>query len=102
LHGFSVQSAEALAEYAHRQIRGELGLPDDRGKRYSWGYGACPDLSQHEIAFRLLDAGNAIGVKLTEAFQIVPEQSTAAIIMHHPKAAYFNAAAVRELEPASA
>ncbi len=102
LHGFSVQSAEALAEFAHRQIRAELGLPDDRGKRYSWGYGACPDLSQHEIAFRLLDAGNAIGVKLTEAFQIVPEQSTAAIIMHHPKAAYFNAAAVRELEPASA
>ena len=100
LHGFSVQSAEALAEYAHRHIRSELGLPDDRGKRYSWGYGACPDLSQHEIAFRLLDAGNAIGVKLTEAFQIVPEQSTAAIIMHHPKAAYFNAAAVRELEPA--
>jgi 5-methyltetrahydrofolate--homocysteine methyltransferase len=100
LHGFSVQSAEALAEYAHRQIRSELGLPDDRGKRYSWGYGACPDLSQHEIAFRLLDAGNAIGVKLTEAFQIVPEQSTAAIIMHHPKATYFNAAAVRELEPA--
>jgi 5-methyltetrahydrofolate--homocysteine methyltransferase len=77
-----------------------LGLPDDRGKRYSWGYGACPDLSQHEIAFRLLDASNAIDVKLTEAFQIVPEQSTAAIIMHHPKAAYFNAAAVRELEPA--
>ncbi len=100
LHGFSVQSAEALAEYAHRHIRSELGLPDDRGKRYSWGYGACPDLSQHETAFRLLDAGNAIGVKLTEAFQIVPEQSTAAIIMHHPKAAYFNAAAVRELEPA--
>jgi len=100
LHGFSVQSAEALAEYAHRQIRSELGLSDDRGKRYSWGYGACPDLSQHEIAFRLLDASNAIDVKLTEAFQIVPEQSTAAIIMHHPKAAYFNAAAVRELEPA--
>ena len=102
LHGFSVQSAEALAEYAHRHIRSELGLANGRGKRYSWGYGACPDLSQHEIAFRLLDATNAIGVRLTEAFQIVPEQSTAAIIMHHPKAAYFNAAAVRELEPASA
>jgi len=100
LHGFSVQSAEALAEYAHRQIRSELGLPDDRGKRYSWGYGACPELAQHEIAFRLLDATNAIGVQLTQAFQIVPEQSTAAIVMHHPKAAYFNAAAVRELEPA--
>ena len=100
LHGFSVQSAEALAEYAHRRIREELGLPEDRGKRYSWGYGACPDLSQHAIAFKLLDATDAIGVTLTEAFQMVPEQSTAAIIMHHPKAAYFNAAAVRELEPA--
>ncbi len=100
LHGFSVQSAEALAEYAHRHIRAELGLDADRGKRYSWGYGACPDLSQHAIAFSLLDAGAAIGVSLTEGFQIVPEQSTAAIVMHHPKAAYFNAAAVRELEPA--
>jgi 5-methyltetrahydrofolate--homocysteine methyltransferase len=100
MHGFSVQSAEALAEYCHRHIRAELGLEPDRGKRYSWGYGACPDLSQHAIAFNLLDAHNAIGVSLTEAFQIVPEQSTAAIVMHHPKAAYFNAAALRELEPA--
>jgi 5-methyltetrahydrofolate--homocysteine methyltransferase len=100
LHGFSVQSAEALAEYAHRLVREELGLENERGKRYSWGYGACPDLSQHETAFKLLDATNAIGVTLTEAFQIVPEQSTAAIVMHHPKAAYFNAAATRELEPA--
>jgi 5-methyltetrahydrofolate--homocysteine methyltransferase len=100
LHGFSVQSAEALAEYAHRSIRKELGLEPDRGKRYSWGYGACPDLSQHETAFALLDATNAIGVTLTQAHQIVPEQSTAAIVIHHPKAAYFNAGAVRELETA--
>ncbi|MBV9150023.1 MAG: methionine synthase [Candidatus Eremiobacteraeota bacterium] len=100
LHGFCVQSAEALAEHTHRRIRAELGLPDDRGKRYSWGYGACPDLSQHEIVFKLLDAPRAIDVKLTEAYQIVPEQSTAAIVMHHPKAAYFNAAAVRELTTA--
>jgi 5-methyltetrahydrofolate--homocysteine methyltransferase len=100
LHGFSVQSAEALAEYAHRTIRHELGLAEERGKRYSWGYGACPDLSQHATAFNLLDATNAIGVTLTEAFQIIPEQSTAAIVMHHPKASYFNAAATRELEPA--
>jgi 5-methyltetrahydrofolate--homocysteine methyltransferase len=100
LHGFSVQSAEALAEYAHGLIRTELGLENERGKRYSWGYGACPDLSQHAIAFRLLDAADAIGVTLTEAFQIVPEQSTAAIVLHHPKATYFNAAAMRELEPA--
>ena len=101
LHGFSVQSAEALAEYAHRRIRRELGLDAERGKRYSWGYGACPDLSQHETAFALLDARAAIGVDLTSAFQIVPEQSTAAIVMHHPKAAYFNASATRELSAAS-
>ena len=96
-HGFSVQSAEALAEYAHRRIRRELGLAPDRGKRYSWGYGACPDLEQHEIVFRLLEATERIGVALTPAYQIVPEQSTAAIVMHHPRAAYFNAGAVREL-----
>ncbi|MFN2460891.1 MAG: methionine synthase [Candidatus Velthaea sp.] len=97
LHGFSVQSAEALAQTMHGRIRRELGLDAERGKRYSWGYGACPDLSQHAIAWRLLDAQNAIGTELTEAFQIVPEQSTAAIVIHHPQAAYFNAAAVREL-----
>ncbi|HTU81435.1 MAG TPA: dihydropteroate synthase, partial [Candidatus Acidoferrales bacterium] len=97
LHGFAVQSAEALAEYVHRRIRRELGLPAERGKRYSWGYGACPDLSQHETLFRLLDATQRIGVTLTSAHQIVPEQSTAAIVMHHPRASYFNAAATREL-----
>lgn len=97
LHGFSVQAAEALAEHTHRRIRRELGLPPDRGKRYSWGYGACPDLAQHAVVFALLDATEAIGVTLTPAFQIVPEQSTAAIVMHHPRAAYFNAAATREL-----
>jgi 5-methyltetrahydrofolate--homocysteine methyltransferase len=97
LHGFSVQSAEALAEAMHERVRGELGLPAGRGKRYSWGYGACPDLAQHEIVWRLLDAERAIGTELTDAFQIVPEQSTAAIVMHHPQASYFNAAAVREL-----
>ena len=75
------------------------GSPAGRGKRYTWGYGACPDLSQHEIVWRLLDAESAIGDELTEAFQIVPEQSTAAIVIHHPQAAYFNAAAVRELTP---
>jgi 5-methyltetrahydrofolate--homocysteine methyltransferase len=100
LHGFSVQSAEALAEALHERVRRELGLPAGRGKRYSWGYGACPDLSQHEIVWRLLDAENAIGTTLTEAFQIIPEQSTAAIAMHHPAATYFNAGALRELTPA--
>lgn len=97
LHGFSVQAAEALAEYTHRHIRRELGLEEGRGKRYSWGYGACPDLEQHEAVFALLDATSKIGVTLTEAFQIIPEQSTAAIVIHHPKASYFNAAATREL-----
>jgi 5-methyltetrahydrofolate--homocysteine methyltransferase len=97
LHGFSVQAAEALAEYTHRRIRAELGLENERGKRYSWGYGACPDLEQHAVVFELLDATAKIGVTLTSGFQIVPEQSTAAIVMHHPKAAYFNAAATREL-----
>ncbi len=100
LHGFSVQAAEALAEHTHRRIRSELGLAADQGKRYSWGYGACPDLSQHEAVWRLLDAERAIGTELTSAFQIVPEQSTAAIIVHHPEASYFNAAASRELVPA--
>ena len=97
LHGFTVQSAEALAEYTHHRIRKELKLDDGTGKRYSWGYGACPDLDQHEIVFKLLDATNRIGVTLTEAYQMIPEQSTAAIVMHHPNASYFNAAATREL-----
>jgi 5-methyltetrahydrofolate--homocysteine methyltransferase len=97
LHGFSVQAAEALAEHTHRRIRAELGIAEDRGKRYSWGYGACPDLSQHAIVWDLLGAERALGTELTEAFQIVPEQSTAAIVIHHPQASYFNAAAVREL-----
>jgi len=96
LHGFSVQSAEALAERMHRRIRAELGLEAGRGKRYSWGYGACPDLSQHALVWRLLDVAAVLGAELTEAFQIVPEQSTAAIVIHHPQATYFNAAAVRE------
>jgi len=95
-----VQSAEALAEWTHRRVRAELALPYERGKRYSWGYGACPDLTQHEIVWRLLDVENAIGASLSSAFQIMPEQSTAAIVIHHPRAAYFNAAAVRELAPA--
>jgi len=100
LHGFSVQSAEALAERTHRRVREELGLASGRGKRYSWGYGACPELSQHEIVWRLLDVERAIGAALTEAYQIVPEQSTAALVLHHPQATYFNAAATRESAPA--
>jgi 5-methyltetrahydrofolate--homocysteine methyltransferase len=98
LHGFSVQSAEALAEHTHERIRRELGFDGGRGKRYSWGYGACPDLSQHATVWRLMDVERAIDAELSDAFQIIPEQSTAAIVVHHPQASYFNAAAVRELE----
>lgn len=98
LHGFSVQSAEAMAEHTHNRIRTELQMQAGQGKRYSWGYGACPELSQHEIVWRLLDVEKVLGVTLTESYQIVPEQSTAAIIMHHPQASYFNANAMRALD----
>jgi 5-methyltetrahydrofolate--homocysteine methyltransferase len=86
-HGLSVESAEAVAEWAHRRIKKELGV--ETGKRYSWGYGACPDLDDHATVFRLLPAKEALGMDLTEAFQLMPEQSTAAVIIHHPEAKYY-------------
>ena len=86
-HGLSVETAEAVAEWAHRRIKNELGV--DSGKRYSWGYGACPDLDDHAVVFKLLPAKEALGMDLTEAFQLLPEQSTAAVIMHHPEAKYY-------------
>lgn len=89
-HGLAVQTAEAAAEYLHRHIRRELGLAEGQGKRYSWGYPAIPDLADHEKVFRLLPAEEALGMYLTEAYQLVPEQSTAAIIVHHPEAKYFH------------
>jgi 5-methyltetrahydrofolate--homocysteine methyltransferase len=89
-HGLSVQTAEATAEYVHRHIRRELGLAPERGKRYSWGYPACPDLDDHAIVFRLLPAERELGMTLTPAFQLVPEQSTAAIVVHHPAAVYYS------------
>ena len=88
-HGLAVESAEALAEWMHRHQRAELGLADGRGKRYSWGYGACPDLDDHAQLFRLLPAEHELGMTLTSAFQLVPEQSTAAIVLHHPSAKYY-------------
>jgi 5-methyltetrahydrofolate--homocysteine methyltransferase len=90
VHGLAVEAAEAVAEWLHRRIRAELGLPAGRGKRYSWGYGACPDLDDHTIVFRLLPAQDALGMTLTSAFQLVPEQSTAAMIVHHPEAKYYS------------
>jgi 5-methyltetrahydrofolate--homocysteine methyltransferase len=87
-HGLSVQSAEGLAEYAHQQVRSELGIGEETGKRYSWGYPACPDLSQHAIVDRMLD-GEAIGVTVTDGFQFDPEQTTAALVVSHPDAKYY-------------
>ena len=93
VHGLAVEMAEGLAEYTNRLIRQELGLDEQRGRRYSWGYPAIPDLEDHVKVFQLLPARETIGVDLTEAFQLVPEQSTAAIVVHHQQATYF---AVRE------
>jgi 5-methyltetrahydrofolate--homocysteine methyltransferase len=88
-HGIAVESAEAVAEWLHRRIRRELGIPGGRGKRYSWGYGACPDLEDHAQLFKLLPAEEALGMELTSAYQLIPEQSTAAVIVHHPQAKYY-------------
>ena len=89
LHGLAVEMAEGLAEYTNRLVRQELGLNEQRGRRYSWGYPAIPDLADHAKLFQLLPARETIGVDLTESYQLVPEQSTAAIVVHHPQATYF-------------
>jgi 5-methyltetrahydrofolate--homocysteine methyltransferase len=89
LHGLAVQTAEAAAEYLHQAIRNELGMHPDQGKRYSWGYPAIPSLEDHRKVFDLLPAEQELGMALTPAFQLVPEQSTAAIVVHHPEAKYF-------------
>jgi len=91
VHGLSVETAEATAEWVSRRIRRELGLPESRGLRYSWGYGACPDLAEHLKVFEVLPVRETIGVDLTSAYQLVPEQSTAALFVHHPEARYFSA-----------
>jgi 5-methyltetrahydrofolate--homocysteine methyltransferase len=89
-HGLAVQTAEATAEYMHRHIRRELGLTENQGKRYSWGYPAIPELEDHQKVFALLPVEKELGMILTSAYQLVPEQSTAAIILHHPQAKYFH------------
>ncbi len=101
LHGLSVEAAEALAEYTHLLIRRDLGIDkrdkrtkDDifrqgyQGSRYSFGYPACPDIEDQKKLFHLLPA-ERIGISLSETFQMAPEQSTSAIIVHHPQAKYF-------------
>ena len=89
IHGLSVEAAEGLAEVAHQHIRGELGLGESEGKRYSWGYPAIPDIEDHGKVWRIMPVAEAIGVSLTESYQLVPEQSTAAIVLHHPQAKYY-------------
>jgi 5-methyltetrahydrofolate--homocysteine methyltransferase len=89
-HGLAVQTAEAAAEYLHRHVRRELGLAKNQGKRYSWGYPAIPDLDDHTKVFQLLPAEKELGMTLTSAYQLIPEQSTAAIILHHPNAKYYS------------
>ena len=88
VHGLGVQTAEGMAEWSHAQIRADLGLDADQGRRWSWGYPACPEQSEHEKLFRLLDAPQ-IGLRLSGGYAIEPEQSTVAIVAHHPQAVYF-------------
>jgi 5-methyltetrahydrofolate--homocysteine methyltransferase len=103
LHGLGVETAEALAEYWHARVRSELGIADAdaatpeelfrqgyQGSRYSFGYAACPDLELRASLIDLLDA-RSIGVELSESFQLHPEQSTDAFVVHHPEARYFSA-----------
>jgi 5-methyltetrahydrofolate--homocysteine methyltransferase len=90
-HGLAVQTAEATAEYLHRHIRRELGIGEEQGKRYSWGYPAIPELEDHRKVFELLPAVvTELGMSLSPAFQLIPEQSTAAIIVHHKNAKYYS------------
>src|SRR5271157_747279 len=102
LHGLSVESAEALAELSHKRIREELGIAGEdsphirdlfhqkyRGSRYSFGYPACPNLEDQTKLFALLHPDETIGVHLTTGFLLDPEQSTSAIVVHHPAAKYF-------------
>jgi len=102
LHGLSVETAEALAEFHHRLMRQELGIAGEdaphirdlfhqkyRGSRYSFGYPACPNLEDQTKLFALLHPEENVGVRLTSGFLLEPEQSTSAIVVHHPAAKYF-------------
>ena len=88
VHGLGVQSAEGLAEWLHSHARAELGIAADQGRRYSWGYPACPDQSEHTKVWELLGL-DSIGMYLSDGFAVMPEQSTVAIVAHHPQAVYF-------------
>jgi 5-methyltetrahydrofolate--homocysteine methyltransferase len=102
VHGFSVELAEALAEMTHKQIRMDLNiLAEDekptlkdvrmrryRGARYSFGYPACPDLEQNKELFKLLKP-EEFGIELSETYQMHPEQTTSALVVHHSEATYY-------------
>lgn len=91
IHGLAVQTAEATANYLHEHIRRELGLAEEQGKRYSWGYPAIPELEDHFKVFKLLPAVESeLGMSLATSGQLIPEQSTAAIIVHHKEAKYYS------------
>ena len=87
LHGLAVEIAEALAEWVNQKIKSEMSL-EKGGLRYSWGFPSCPDVAQHHLVWKLLHPEKS-GMSLTESGQIIPEQSTAAIVVHHPEAKYF-------------
>jgi 5-methyltetrahydrofolate--homocysteine methyltransferase len=87
-HGLGVQTAEGMAEWMHARVRADLGIDPDQGRRWSWGYPACPDQSEHTKVFRLLGA-EQIGLSLSGGHAVEPEQSTLAIVAHHPQAVYF-------------
>ena len=88
VHGLGVQAAEGLAEWSHAEARAAIGIEPGQGRRYSWGYPACPDQSEHTKLWRLLEL-ERIGMSLSEGYAVEPEQSTVAIIAHHPEAVYF-------------
>jgi 5-methyltetrahydrofolate--homocysteine methyltransferase len=88
VHGLGVQTAEGLAEWLHAGIRRGLNIESDQGRRYSWGYPACPDQSEHTKVWELLGL-DQIGMYLSDGFAVMPEQSTVAIVAHHPQAVYF-------------
>jgi 5-methyltetrahydrofolate--homocysteine methyltransferase len=88
VHGLGVQTAEGLAEWLHYKVREDLGIPVTQGRRYSWGYPAVPEQSEHEKVDALLDLSR-IGMTLSDGYAPVPEQSTLAMIAHHPYASYF-------------
>ena len=88
VHGLAVQAAEGMAEWLHSEVRRGFGIDLDQGRRYSWGYPACPEQSEHEKVWRLLGL-EEIGMTLSGGYAVMPEQSTVAVVAHHPQAVYF-------------